>query len=501
MPEFARDKETGEYFVFDQNRGDWRPATRTDMELSQNPVQSGILSAAQGLTGVPGLLSPETGQAIQNQNPVGIGALEVGSLAVGGLGVAGLGLSALRRKGTGNMSQRVAEQIQTPPMSAAPINPQVQAAAEQVDLLADGLKNFGGDSAGAASRGGWWEAFKAVPGLKATMEGLEEFIGASRRLEPDQIRLLESGNAERLGFSWLPGQRNGNNIMPDIMRSQPFMADALDPVLSANADQLGAWVMQAVKLKGREFGRDVLTDGPAAVSKMFEEVASKIPGITLGDDIVKTLDNFVLTADEKLAYGIKETAGEAGEKAAERVLRVEGREAMEVRKLIQTEMANRARNKGKDKVYRQMSQAMDKLDTIVDDALEAAGDTTTRAKWVEAKQRWRVVRALDSRGVVNQDGSISLKGLANALAKEFDDEFNASLFAPDNVTEDVRNLMDYTRLARAFESNLGDSGTATRSALGDLINSPSRWAKQRLASRFVSDVLLDNPQRAADLPQ
>lgn len=488
MPRFAKDAE-GNLKVYDENRARWRDAAAVDVELARQPLLRGATAAAEGITGLPGLGTPGLREATTNSNPLLNTALELGTIGAGVVGLGAMGTKAAiggLRGGT-RMAQRVQQ--------AARPSPMMQTMAEQTtDEIGGVVSNFGMDSAGAAAQGGMWEFLKSRPALRGTLEGLEDFIGTSRPLTADQSRLLASGNAERLGFQWLPGQRAGNNVISDIMRSQPFMADALDPVVQANARQLNKLTAQAVDLTEDQMGRGALAGSRGAVGQRFEDVAARMPEVTLPESVVANVEK-ALTSAERQAYGISRAV-----EGTERALSVQGRDLMQLRQKVAEEASNRASKEGQDVVQREFAQTVDAIDDAIESALRANGDDTTMALWQEARTRWRVVRALDRPGVVQPDGSISMKSLSLALEKEFDREFRRQLSAPADFPQDVRDLLDYTRLARAFESNLGNSGTATRSAMGDIINSPVRYAKQRAAAKFVSDVILNTPETAARLP-
>jgi hypothetical protein len=499
VPEYSENK-SGDRFVWDQNQGGWRPLTPTDIRLEQQAGLKALTYTAEIMTGIPGLAHPETRQALETRSPVGLPAAEMATLAGAGVAIpASLIRRGAQRFGQKRMADRVQEKL-TPiqgdasELSSVPFMRPENITAQQLDTVAGAMAAFGEDSVGAAAQGGLFQFLKNQPVLRETLEGLEDFIGVKSPLSPDQQLLLDSGNAERLGFKWLPGQREGNQVMSEALSSSPFIRDAFEPILAQNAQNLGARVMRALNLNPKQgFGRDVLQQGRDSVGGMFDDVAKNLPDVTLSDDVVKALDD-VLTPAEVRAYGV-----EPAQKGIERTLQAGGRDLMELRKQLADAATNRATREGQDKVQRTMSQAVDRIDEIIDDALEAAGKTDTRRVWQEAKLRWRVQRAMERPGVVTTDGDVSLKKLNNSLQREFESEYGRSLFAPKDMIPDVRDLLDYSRLARSFESNLGDSGTATRAAIIQLFTNPKSYAKQRMGAKFITNVLLDDPGRAASI--
>jgi hypothetical protein len=497
MAEFAQDEE-GNFFVYDTNRGDWRPASSVDTELE---AQAGLNALTQGAAFMSGGLSnigtPGLGQAVDTRSPQLINASDaLGAVTgIGALGVMGAkaGARAVAGSQSRRMSKRVVNNVRAatavqPPGGAMPDNGNLRL----LEQIGDGVEEFGfgGDSAGAAAQGGFFEFLKNQPALKGTLEGLDEFIGLQRPMSADQLKLLASGRADDLGFKWLPGQQQGNLAIGDIMSKSPFMNDALDPVIRSNADNLGRRVNKVLGLDdAEEFGRNTLGRGDEVLGGRFEQVAENLPEVTIRGDTANVVDD-VLTPLEAKAYGLG-----AVEEGAERELRAGGRDLMDLRKKLVDESTRRSAREGQDKVVRATQEAIDEIDSLIEKSLEAAGDTETLALWKDTKLRWRVRRAVENS--VGTEGDVSLKKLSANLEREFKKEYKGRLLQPEDFgNEDVRDLLDYTRLARTFASNLGDSGTASRTAFESMVTKPFGYAKQRVASKFISDVLLNPSPRS-----
>ena len=65
------------------------------------------------------------------------------------------------------------------------------------------------------------------------------------------------------------------------------------------------------------------------------------------------------------------------------------------------------------------------------------------------------------------------------MEKQFPNEFRRTLqVSGEALPMDMRDLMEYARVARSFASNLPNSGTATRNILAKLVSNP---AAQKIA--------------------
>ena len=145
---------------------------------------------------------------------------------------------------------------------------------------------------------------------------------------------------------------------------------------------------------------------------------------------------------------------------------------MELRSLINSELSAARKESAEGVAARQLEQTMEALDEII---LSAIDDPVGAAVWKEARQRWRMVLALDRPGVITSEGDISLKRLTAAMEKQFPNEFRRTLLGgkgSDALPMDMRNLMEYARIARTFASNLPNSGTATRNILAKIVANP-----------------------------
>ena len=404
---------------------------------------------------------------------LGTGVLEVGT---------GLLASAVRRGGT-----RLARNAATRAGKAAP-QPTVKAANDETLVeVADLVNTFGADTAGAAARGGFMSNLMRMPRFKASMEHLQQFIGGHRPLTGQQQRFLAKGvdgqsEVERVGLALLPGQDTGNGIIAEVVLRDPLMRDSLDHILSANSDTLLTKMTRALGLDPGDYGRDIRQLGRDKVGERFQTVAAGINDFDVPEEIATQIDE-LLTVGERATINVAEES-------------IGGSDAMDIRRLISEELAGARTDPALTRKTRQLDQLLESFD----DLLETNMDAGLMQEWSHARSQWRVVRALDRRGVVQQDGSISVKTLVNALEREFPFEFNRTALTQGNLPGEITEFMDFARVSRTFMSNLNDSGTATGNSVMQAIMNPIQFGKKRLASKFITDVILNRPDLADALP-
>ena len=77
------ENEAGEKFIWDGATRSFKPATPEQVQVGRAGILGQVASAIQGATGIPGMISPATGEALETVNPGSATAGLVTSLAVG----------------------------------------------------------------------------------------------------------------------------------------------------------------------------------------------------------------------------------------------------------------------------------------------------------------------------------------------------------------------------------------------------------------------------------
>ena len=236
-----------------------------------------------------------------------------------------------------------------------------------------------------AEAGATLDAIENVPRYRAAAQSIKEKIFKNSALSTDQARLIESGAVARSGFKLLPGQAKGNNIMVDIVETVPQVADLFAPSLAHNARLLMEKTARSVGLEAKDWGRDILGQARAKVGAMFDRVESAIPeGVSLGDDLVQSLET-ALTKGERRLFDLDANTS------------LSGSDLMELRSLINSELSAARKLSAEGVAARELEQTMEALDEII---LSAIDDPVVEAVWKEARQRWRMVLALERPGVI-----------------------------------------------------------------------------------------------------
>ena len=286
-----------------------------------------------------------------------------------------------------------------------------------------------------------------VPRWRDAVTGVAEKIGKGSGLSADQARLLSSGTVAKTGFRLFPGQASGSNVAVDVAETIPQFADIFSPITNTNGRLMGEKVARSVGLEPGAMGRDILSEGRTTVGRMFDNVDAAIQPQKLPDNLATQLDD-ALNKTERELFDLK---------GSEQT----GSDIMELRSKLNSELSAERKLAAEGKRARQLETTLENFDDIIAKGLD---DPAMEAKWAEARQRWRMVLALDKPGVIDSaTGDISLKRLTGAMEKQFPNEFKRKLIpGSDKLPADMVDLMEFTRVARSYASNLPNSGTATR---------------------------------------
>jgi hypothetical protein len=296
----------------------------------------------------------------------------------------------------------------------------------------------------------------------ATPKGLNKLLDLvfePGTLTPQQQALIPVG--DRVGFKWLPGQKSGNRMFLDSLQSHPITAQAFAPELAANADRLKELLINSLGLKGQVsvdgFGKGILRLSRQTLGGKFDDFRNAIPEgelIGLSDDSIATIKEVPSNLSTSQRRLIKLEA-------------MDGKQAFEVRSRLNKKVSELYR-RGEATAADDLLDAMEELDDAIGQKL---GPEKVEA-WRTTRQQWRVRIATKKPNVITGDGDVSLKRLTAELERSFEREFGETLI-PDEAfrkaNPEIADLMDFTRVARSFASNLPDSGTATRQTIGRIL--------------------------------
>lgn len=267
--------------------------------------------------------------------------------------------------------------------------------------------------------------------------------------------------AQKLGARVTPGAATGNTALRQIeasaesfpITSGPFAAiksqnqtvlnRAAAKAIGENADAVTGDVLTAARTRiGNEFAKvEQLNQIPVGtqVQNKFAAIEMKYRGL-LND---KSLADFDIVRDVYNNLGGTITGKQYNN--------------------WQSQLGKIARSKFSGEGSKpQVGFALFEVKNALDDAASAAMTGPQKQAFDQARQQWRNLVMLESGNVVNeQTGNVSGKLLKNVLSRK-----DKSGFRMGGNASDLYNM---ARFEKAFPDVVGNSGTATRSALPDLL--------------------------------
>jgi hypothetical protein len=116
-------------------------------------------------------------------------------------------------------------------------------------------------------------------------------------------------------------------------------------------------------------------------------------------------------------------------------------------------------------------------------------------KWATARDQWRMLASLESGRVVDPRGDVNLMSAWSELRRAYPAEFlRGDQFG--TTTAPVADFMDAVRIGAAFSDVVGNSGTATRQAAGDVMTAPLTTMAWRAATKKVGKAVTQLPTGA-----
>lgn len=386
------------------------------------------------------------------------------------LWLAGLGSASKARPGS--MASRVGSKI------AAEVGDQTDDVARR--SMPGFAPTFGQTSAGAAQVGGTKvEPSTAGKFLRFVNRALDE----PRALSADQFDIIDSGLYKNTGFVFPKAWMLGKN-MYGMFNSNALLYPAIARDLASNARTLGVKAIRGLGLDPadfqRGFSRGVVGRARKTIGGRFNAVRESFDGVgdisEIADDVAK-----YLRADVRRIYDRK------GWDA------LDGGDLFSIRSRLNKRISQ-AWKLGEDVLGEDIQRLVDQLDDII-----RSNPGVNAADWDDARELWRTFMAFERPGVIDvESGEVSLKGLVNALGKQYRD------FAELGPTElkdiplrlqETRELLEYARVARSFVDALPDSGTASRSAA----NLSKQDVARTFGLRWMLDELPDDPQKALQM--
>ena len=447
----------------------WEPISEQEAQERIQPAAGRFLSGLTGgeASGTAGALGRVTGAATM----VGEPAFLLGRAGVRGL--IGGARRQLQQSGRAGMPERVQGQIQ----QAARPEPPIFGAQPS----AGGLQPpAGATSVGAAQAG----AAPQPAGMLARI--VDKFLD-QRPLRTDQRRILGTTRGEQLGFRHLPGEREGQNLLVAGAKSDPIVAGAFDDILTGNREQLNRNARKALGLEDApEFGRAELGEAAEDIGARLNQVADDINPVALNKDLTNRI-NKLRKVDDDLDDALDEVLGAATKQPGDTV---SGQELLSLRSQLGG-TSRQAWRQGNTERAKRVDKIIKKLDDLIE---QQSTNPAARAEYAKAREQWRVLLQLEKPGVVTEAGDINFLPLARNFTKEFKGDFGRSTFAREEsrLSQETKDLLDFTKISSAFKDSVGDSGTATRLGFQSLLN--PKALTQRVLMRTAMEQIVRQGQ-------
>ena len=329
-----------------------------------------------------------------------------------------------------------------------------------VERIAQGVSkgaSFGDDSAGAAAVDPTASGFlDVIPGARRIVD---EFTDP-QPISAAQRALLKTG--DELGFSWLPGQQGGKNMLIAGVKSHPILAGAFDSVLSANKAGFDAAWLKAIGSDATEFTRGALGEAMETTGSEMDMLARDIGEVALPADVSKGIQSLM-----KIEPDLDDAMKAYSEFGAGTPLT--GDQLMGIRSLM-NKMTQQLHGQGNSIRADRTDSIIDQIDGIIQDSI----GTEKVAQYSKLRTQWRNGKLLEQPGVIGKDEVLSPSSIHNKLVGQGRSGSTTYRRKTDELgkvaDEATRNAYKWTKVSNAFGDNIGDSGTATRQYLQKLMS-------------------------------
>lgn len=279
----------------------------------------------------------------------------------------------------------------------------------------------------------------------------------------DDVGALSKGQkaaekaGKKLGFKTTPGQSSGSRALQQMeakLESQPMTSGPFNKIKDHNQKTLNTVAAKAIGEKSDDLSAPVLEQAKDRISGMYKLVADETPRKIDPDAFLNVLD--AIDDDGILAQSIMD------DRLVSRLFRLAekgeatGNQLQNLTSKIGNKAASQMTSQSGD---RALGIALFKVKNHVDDLLAEGLDDATATAFREARNQYRNLMLMTKRqGVINpSSGDIHGNALAGLLQQKDRPGF---LF-----NKNQSDLYNAARFAQAFRPIVGDSGTATRSAL------------------------------------
>ncbi len=416
--------------------------------------------------------------------------------ALGGLGL-GTPEERLQRAGFGavgalggNAVQRVVQGIQAGSRAVAG-----QAAETGADFLPG--------TAGAAQVGEIPGPGRVTPLRRAIQNAGRQITGEGIE-SPTDVRHMF--NLRRQGYLLRPGSDTGNRATQQIMsfaENSPILSDVVQQELNqANKQQfnrqlLGVLGRDVPETRAAEFAPETVAQLRAEAGELVDAIKDRHPKIKITEQDKAGIRALRNNFEKDVSTISKE---DPGQKVLDNLIDQMNRETFSterytrIRSRLRAEQRAASGHRGGQARGVLFGSAIDKLDEIFERSIPEVDAETFRL----ATARFRLLEALDRRGVVSNEGDVNIPSFNSALRDLFKDEYGGiNEFGGLDEFPEFNQLFDTVKAFNRFRDIPMGSPTATRLQANQILEQPG-LTLATFASRSLLRSAIRGAQRSPE---
>lgn len=326
-----------------------------------------------------------------------------------------------------------------------------------------GTTATGGNATATSSGGRSFSSSKVSGNATATGTGGGYNFGsvgddASAGLTSSQRRLI----ARNPEFRLTPGQASGSKALQQLeakLESQPMTSGTFNTIKDTNQKLVNRRVAEAIGENADVVDGDVLARAHDRIGRVYDMVADSRPRTIDTDNFLQRLGG-VEGEFEGMLFANGKPYSVMDHPLAARLFKYAENGSATGQQLqdLASKLGKAARGQMSGNGDRQLGMALSDVKNLADDLLEQGLNGKTKDLFSQARSQYRNAMMIEGRvGVLGADGNVSGRTLANVLHQQDKKGF----LRGGNTSP----MYDAARLSQAFKPLVGDSGTATRSAL------------------------------------
>jgi hypothetical protein len=311
-------------------------------------------------------------------------------------------------------------------------------------------------------------------GESSAQAGLKGSVNVSARSRPDfgyvgddvsaglnkpMRQIMDRGR--EMGFKATPGQASGSRALQQLeakLESQPMTSGPFNAIKENNARLLATKAADAIGVKSSTLDSATLDKAFTRLSGIFDDAADDVPRAINPQEF---LSKYGAVQQElrgvSKGFGNHELVNDLVDMA---------REGTATGKQLQTLTSKLGKSAYKEMTSqagdRELGMGLYQMKDYVDDLLQQGMDGKRLSRFSEARQQYRTLMMLTSRtGAINPSTGIPN---ARSIASILQGKDKLGFMRGRNKSD----FYDAVRFAQAFQSIVGDSGTATRTPMQGL---------------------------------